>query len=113
MRDAPFSVGVLTKMILRFQNVADRFRASATGSPSVPADNGYRSTSSHKITRHGRDASDDGEFAPHAVTCPPENTLCSVVFPLARARGSPIFADKTGVSRIAGASLSFDHVCAI
>ena len=113
MRDAPFSVGVLTRMILRFQNVALRRLASPTGSPSVPADKGYLSTSSQRMIRHGRDARELGLFAPQAVTWPPAKTLCKVVLPPSRDLGFPTLSSKTGVSLMAGASLSFDHVCAI
>ena len=113
IRDAPFSVGVLTRMIFLFQKVDDLFFASETGSPSVPADKGYLSTSSQRITRHGREASELGELAPQAVTCPPAKTLCKVVFPLSLLLGFAIFAERTGVSLIAGASLSLLQVCAI
>ena len=40
MRDVPTMVGLEISTILRFQKVPVRFRASATGSPSVPADAG-------------------------------------------------------------------------
>ena len=106
MREASLTVGVEVKINFRFQNVALRLRASVIGSPSVPALTGYRSTSSHKTTRIGRDAREAGEFAPQTVMWPPGKLLCSSVLPLSRLRGSLIFPRSAGVSRTIGARRS-------
>ena len=68
MRDVSLLVGVETQTSFLFQNVARRFPASNRGSPSLPAVAGYRSISSASRMRMGRDARDDGEFAPTIVT---------------------------------------------
>ena len=68
MRDVSLLVGVETQTSFLFQNVARRFPASNRGSPSLPAVAGYRSISSASRMRIGRDARDDGEFAPTIVT---------------------------------------------
>src|SRR5690606_27992548 len=88
IREIPFTVGVDVRIVLRFQNVVDRLRASETGSPSVPALGGYLSTSSASTILIGRDARDAGLLAPASVICPPGNVLCSSVLPLSLARGS-------------------------
>ena len=106
-------VGVETYIFFLFQKVLVRFSASFIGSPSVPALNGYRSTSSHKRIRIGRDASPAADCAPTMVICPPGNFLCKIVFSLSRLLASDIFPLRTGVSRIIGASLSLLNACAI
>ena len=75
IRDVPASVGVEPSKILRFQKVVVRFLPNVIGSPSVPAEAGYRSTSSHSKMRIGRDASEAAEFAPAIVRWPPLNVL--------------------------------------
>jgi hypothetical protein len=109
MREPPFTVGVEVKTSFLFQNVALLLRASVTGSPSVPADAGYLSTSSQSTTRMGLDASDAGLFAPQIVRWPPGKLLCNNVLPLSRLRASLILPRSAGVSRNIGARRSFDH----
>lgn len=67
MRLIPLFVGVENIPILRFQNVAERFFARDTGSPSEPAEIGYLSTSSQSTIRMGREARELGELAPQEV----------------------------------------------
>ena len=57
-------VGVDVSSNFLFQKVIDLFLAKDTGSPSVPADIGYLSTSSHKTSLIGLLAKLSGEFAP-------------------------------------------------
>jgi len=57
-------VGVETSTIFRLWKFDVRCRASLTGSPSVPALSGKRSTSSQSTTRIGREARPAGAFAP-------------------------------------------------
>ena len=106
-------VGVETFIFFRFQKVVVRFSASLIGSPSVPADAGYRSTSSISTTLIGREARPAAELAPTIVMCPPGNVLCRIVFPESLDRASLTFPLSAGVSRSIGASLSFENVCAI
>ena len=75
MRDTPLMVGVETAMIFLFQNVDVLFLASESGSPSLPAEAGKRSTSSASTMRIGREASPAGEFAPTKLRLPPGKTL--------------------------------------
>ena len=55
MREMPLTPGVDTRTIFRFQKVLVRSTARLIGSPSVPADTGNLSTSSHSTTRIGRE----------------------------------------------------------
>ena len=63
-----------------FQNVVIRLAARSTGSPSVPALSGKRSTSSASSTRTGRDANPAGLLAPHMIRRPPGNNFDKIVF---------------------------------
>ena len=113
MRLAPRIVGVEVSTSFRLWKVALRFRASLTGSHSAPADGGYRSTSSAKTTRMGRDARLLGLFDPAIVTCPPGKDVCNVVFPLSHDLGSLILIYKHVVSGNIVARRSFENACAI
>ena len=106
-------VGVEPANTLRFQNVRVRLMPSDTGSPSVPALVGKRSTSSNSTILIGRDASPAGELAPATVSRPPVNDLCSSVLPLSRLFGSAILPWIAGVSRTIGAKRSFAHASPI
>ena len=105
-------VGVDTYTIFLFQNVVSRFSASSSGSPSLPAENGYLSISSANSARIGLEASELGEFAPTMVTCPPGKTFCNIVLPLVRLL-SLMSAANTGVSRIIGERRSFEYASPI
>ena len=80
MRELPSLVGVENNPITLFQNVVIRLAARSTGSPSVPALSGKRSTSSASSTRTGRDANPAGLFAPHMMRRPPGKSLDKIVF---------------------------------
>jgi len=110
---ASLLVGVETMIILRFQNVAARLRASSIGSPSDPLEFGKRSTSSSKTILIGRLASWLGELAPIIEIRPPGKTFCSVVLPLSRDRGSFTLPFRHGVSRNIGARRSLENVSAM
>ena len=105
------TVGVEHRRRFLFQKAVARFHARFTGSPSAPADTGYRSTSSQRTTRTGRDASEEGLFAPQTVRCPPGNFLCRMVLSLKRLFTSLTRPCKAGVSRNIGARRSLDHAC--
>ena len=109
---APFSVGVLVNIILRLWNVVVRFLIKFTGSPSTPADCGYRLTSSQQTIRMGRDARPVGELAPVIVMCPPGNDLWNSVLLDARLLLSAIKFLSAGVSLTIGARRSWLQVLA-
>ena len=111
----PLIVGVDAMTIfLLWANSAVRWIASDTGSPSVPALAGYRSTSSSSAYRIGRIASPEGEIAPVNVMWPAPlaRTLCSVVLLESRDLTGAIFPRSAGVVRNIGATRSFESALA-
>ncbi len=108
----PAMVGLHASIVrLEAANSAWRSRAKSIGGPSLPEDAGYLSVSSQSSTRIGRMAKFVGLFAPTMVTCPPGNCLWVIVLPASRACEVKI-GRSTFVSRIIGASRSFEKVSA-
>ena len=113
MRLAPSFVGVEKSPMTRFQYVVIRFDAKSTGSPSVPAESGKRSTSSQSRMRTGRDASPAGLLAPAITRRPPGKILFKIVLLLSLVLTSKKRLESAGVSRIMGAMRVFEKSCAI
>ena len=93
-------------------NSACRSSARSIGEPSPPAESGYLSISSQTSSRIGRMARLVGLLAPTRVMWPPGNCLCVRVAPESRDLASPNRSRSTRVSRIIGASRSFEKVSA-
>ena len=72
---------------------------------------GYLSTSSASSTCTGREAREEGLFAPTMAILPPGNTFSSMVFPAPRR--SLIIPRNTGVSCMDFASLFLEKLSAI
>ena len=75
MRLMFFKVGVETATIFLFQKVVVLFLARDNGSPSLPAEEGKRSTSSASKILMGLEANPLGELAPTSDSDPPGKIL--------------------------------------
>src|SRR4029450_6602128 len=104
--------GLLAITTLRFQNAVVRAMASATGLPSVPADNGYLSASSKNATRTDRPDKLAAELAPPNARKPPLKLVRRNVFCESRLRGSGTNPRNLGQSRIIGLNLSLENASA-
>src|SRR4051812_16878573 len=106
------TLGVEPRPILppRASQVCRRLRTRAIGSPSPPADKGYRSTSSQKAYLAGQEDRPVELLAPTILSVPPANLLCRIVLEPSRDLLAATLARKAGVTRIFGSNRSLDQI---